>query len=227
MSDSLDKLQALLLDHSPDYAAFRTQIAEFQKNLADEALAKSQALIRLSRALQGLEEKRAGTSDIAVLLRQVIRAYNHRLQIKRDLWQLLSSRERETGLRVTDDSDPNTVELQATPWRPMWLPGTEWTEIDQLKQRRFDTPAVGTGLLYALTEKTSKPFIHYQSEAQKIAVETSLFAPPGSTTLITLPTGGGKSLCIVLSAWLESGGGRIKGGTTLVVVPTVSLAYDQ
>jgi ATP-dependent DNA helicase RecQ len=227
MSDLIGKLQALLLDPSPNYAAFRTQIAEMQKNLSGEKLARSHTLIRLSLALQGLEEKRAGTSDIAVLLRQVIRAYNHRLRIKRELWQLLSSREEEIGLRVTDNTGPGAVELQATSWKPNWLPDTEYYEIDQLRQRRVDTPAVGTGLLYAMTRRTDRPFIHYQSEAQKIAVETSLFAPAGSITLITLPTGGGKSMCVVLPAWLESDGGRLKGGTTLVVVPTVSLAYDQ
>lgn len=227
MNNSVDKLQALLLDHSPNYAAFRVYLTDIQKNLAYESLAKSSALLRLSIALQELEEKRAGTADIAVLLRQVIRAYKRRLRVKRALWQLLSSHEQETGLRVTDDTDPDTVELQATSWQPFWLPDTHIVEIDQLQQRRFDTPAVGTGLLYALTQETSQPFIHYKSDAQKIAVETSLFMPPGATTLITLPTGDGKSMCITLPAWFDSQGGRIKGGTTLVVVPTVSLAYDQ
>jgi superfamily II DNA/RNA helicase len=227
MSDRLDRLQALLLDQNPNYAAFRAQIAEVQERLTGEALAKTCALVRLSLALQGLEEKRAGTSDVAVLLRQVIRAYHCRLQVKRDLWKVISSREQETGLWAIDVVGPNVVELQAIPWKPAWLPDTETNEIDQLEQRRFDTPAIGTGLLCALTKETDEPFIHYQSEAQKMAVETSLFALPGSTMLITLPTGGGKSLCTILPAWVESGGGRVKGGTTLVVVPTISLAYDQ
>ncbi|MGU3656009.1 protein DpdF [Methylobacterium fujisawaense] len=60
----------------------------------------------------------------------------------------------------------------------------------------------------------------WQSLAQKEAAWTALTAPPGSTTLVGLPTGAGKSLVFQLLALRST-------GLTVVVVPTVALAIDQ
>ena len=70
-------------------------------------------------------------------------------------------------------------------------------------------------LIYQLTG-----FTHFKSWAQKIAVYGALNTPDGYTTLVSLPTGGGKSLITQSLAYQ-------KGGLTIVVVPTVSLAMDQ
>lgn len=60
----------------------------------------------------------------------------------------------------------------------------------------------------------------YRSLEQKLAVHSALKLPNDYTLMISLPTGGGKSLITQLLAAVEE-------KLTLVVVPTVSLAKDQ
>lgn len=62
---------------------------------------------------------------------------------------------------------------------------------------------------------------YYKTLAQKIAVSGALNMPDGYTALISLPTGGGKSLITQAMAYQKD------NGLTIVVVPTVSLALDQ
>lgn len=60
----------------------------------------------------------------------------------------------------------------------------------------------------------------FKSEQQKFCVYGALNTPNGYTTLIALPTGGGKSLITQSIAYQ-------KDGLTIVIIPTVSLAIDQ
>lgn len=55
---------------------------------------------------------------------------------------------------------------------------------------------------------------------QKLAVYGALNAPEGYTVLISLQTGGGKSLVTQTISYQ-------KDGLTIVIVPTISLAIDQ
>ena len=63
-------------------------------------------------------------------------------------------------------------------------------------------------------------FKYFKSLEQKLCVYGALRTPLGFTSLISMPTGGGKSLVTQLLAYE-------KKGLTIVVVPTVSLAIDQ
>ena len=63
-------------------------------------------------------------------------------------------------------------------------------------------------------------YTHFKTLDQKIAVYGALNTPDGYTSLISLPTGGGKSLVTQTISYQ-------KDGLTIVVVPTVSLALDQ
>lgn len=63
-------------------------------------------------------------------------------------------------------------------------------------------------------------FVTYRSLEQKLAVHSALVLPDNHTLILSLPTGGGKSLVTQLLAAVEE-------KLTLVVVPTVSLASDQ
>ena len=70
-------------------------------------------------------------------------------------------------------------------------------------------------LIYSVTG-----FRQFKTMAQKLAVYGALNTPEGYTTLVSLPTGGGKSLITQMVAYQSD-------GLTIVVVPTVSLADDQ
>ena len=76
-------------------------------------------------------------------------------------------------------------------------------------------PSYGDDYLYRFTV-----FKNYRSLEQKVAVHSSINLPNNHTLMISLPTGGGKSLVTQLLAASEM---RL----TLVIVPTVSLAKDQ
>jgi ATP-dependent DNA helicase RecQ len=221
MNHYFDALQKLLLAENPDFRDFQRHLKKKQQQLANVELAQSHLLLRTAMVWRAFLEDRAGTGDLAVLLRQVMRVFAEELLLTQTTWQQLVRHQHDMSLRVVDENEQR-VRLRALSWESAWLTGTK--DIDRLVGRRPDTSVPGDGLLYALSKGQ---FGTYRSAAQKTAVAASLFAPPGSTTLITLPTGGGKSLCVLLPAWFESHGGRRKGGTTLVIVPTVALAYDQ
>lgn len=63
-------------------------------------------------------------------------------------------------------------------------------------------------------------FDKFKSEEQKLCVMGSLRAPAGSSVLVSMSTGGGKSLVTQTVAFQEQ-------GLTIVIVPTVSLMIDQ
>jgi superfamily II DNA/RNA helicase len=220
MIDCADDLQSRLLASDPDYAGFAAGWRACP--LSNEARAISRPLVRLALALHDFTDGRAGTADLAVLLRQAIRTCQRSFTLPLSLWQLITNQAPLTGLRPITGLETGLVEVKAESWRPVWLPGAE--SIDCLNRRRSDIPALGDGLLYAFS---GKQWTGYQSAAQKACIAACLFAPPGQTTLVTLPTGAGKSLCALLPAWHSSQGGRIKGGSTIVIMPTVSLALDQ
>ncbi len=69
--------------------------------------------------------------------------------------------------------------------------------------------------IYQLTK-----YKRFKSLEQKLAVFGALNTPEGYTTLVSLPTGGGKSLITQTMAYQQN-------GLTIVIVPTVSLAIDQ
>lgn len=69
--------------------------------------------------------------------------------------------------------------------------------------------------IYQLTR-----FSSFKSMAQKLAIYGALNTPDGYTTMVSLPTGGGKSLVTQTLSYQRP-------GLTIIIVPTISLAIDQ
>ena len=86
--------------------------------------------------------------------------------------------------------------------------------ISSNESSKKDYNLMTDSLIYSVTG-----FKYFKSMLQKLAVYGALNTPDGYTTLVSLPTGGGKSLITQMLAYQSD-------GLTVVVVPTVSLADD-
>jgi hypothetical protein len=121
--------------------------------------------------------------------------------------------------------DGDSVRIVADEWRPDWLvyhddeQGPEASLFERSPRRR-DAFAMGDPGLSLLGLRD------YQSEAQREAVRAVECAAVGSTVIVNLPTGSGKTNCALLPALRplpDAGGLR---GVTPIIVPTVALALD-
>lgn len=148
-------------------------------------------------------------ADQAVLLRQLARWQRGFIgPVPHEFAALLD----RAGVIVGEDGW-----LHAQPFRPAWLDqdplGPEGVDPrPELRRREESLPS--ERWLQAIG------YPRWQSQAQKEAVWSVLDAPAGSSTLVALPTGSGKSLCFQVLPYFGA-------GLTVVVVPTVALAMDQ
>jgi ATP-dependent DNA helicase RecQ len=183
-------------------------------------------LVQALRVRSFGEPTSVGDGDIAGLLRHLLARERAKYSnaeptlvlAKSSLWPSLEALE-AAGLSVSTTDAYWT--LRVVPWRPSWLASTESYEpgaaaIAEIA-RRANEPVRGDPFL-SIVERTQ-----YRSLAQREAVRAVVSMPPGSTLLVNLPTGAGKSLCAHVPALLE---GR-KGRLTVIVVPTTALAIDQ
>jgi ATP-dependent DNA helicase RecQ len=181
------------------------------------------------RLLQLLVGMRNGTmhpqsADIASLVRHVLRKES--IQSKqvtrmhlplgtapwpdRTTWS-------EHGCEVIESNNPKQCLVEATEWQPDWLVDAPFAAVEEEKQRRTPCrvktdPAVED----ALGVK------YYLSEEQADVVRSVVLSPFGSVSIVALPTGAGKSLVGLAAASIGP-----SPGVSVVVVPTIALAYDQ
>jgi len=112
--------------------------------------------------------------------------------------------------------------LSVKPYNPEWINSTNNSHM-----KFIDNPPVkcipnekikAEGWLTSLGSNTD--FEYWNSNAQREACFFALRAKKGSTNLIGLPTGSGKSLTFQLLT-------RFSSGLNLIIVPTTALAIDQ
>jgi ATP-dependent DNA helicase RecQ len=113
----------------------------------------------------------------------------------------------------------------ANPWTPTWLANPQNCGVGDPSHarstRRYD-PSVSADPIFS----DILGFTNYQSAAQCEAVRGVLTAPPGSTVIINLPTGSGKTACGILPALLAFEEDPDLIGTTPFITPTIALALD-
>jgi len=101
---------------------------------------------------------------------------------------------------------------------PIWFKDDSFVEqVYDLKRGDSDSDEISVA---DEVLKLKTVYQQYKSFEQKSALYSAINLPLGNTLLISLPTGGGKSLITQMLAAVDE-------GLTLVVVPTVALAIDQ
>ena len=197
---------------------------------------------RISTALNSAICRRDGSADAAVLLRQVLRCDDVRRGESafgggdKDDSLVVSARLDVPHSAVFSSdfpwgdfglvSEPRSLamtRIRAVPWKPWWLdcesvPAVDHDVSNQRVVRR-DESVHGDPFLLHIDENFSR----YRTPGQRAAVRSALLATPGSTLVVNLPTGGGKTLAMLAPAINASNDNSV----SVIVVPTVALALDQ
>ena len=197
---------------------------------------------RVSGALQSASNGSGGSADAAVLLRQVLRCDDVRRNAggpgdgvdaeprATNAWlDVPHSRSFPPNYGWSDfglDAHPRSgasTRIRAAPWMPRWLDCHSGLAVDHdvsdLRVVRRDESVCGDPFLSLIDED----FTTYRTPGQRAAVRSALIASAGSTLVVNLPTGGGKTLAMLAPAVTASASGSV----SVVVVPTVTLAIDQ
>lgn len=191
-------------------------------------LAADPLLARIANSLcqQVVASESVGAADLAALLRQgmlrckLVHGEEGRLRVPiragwpdRAVWAQFRCKTVPVG--------SGELHVHPMPWQPTWLERAGWRIVEDAiaeRLRRTDRRVPGDPHLHALVG-----WDKYVSPGQREAVRAAYLMKPGSTLVVNLPTGAGKSLAFQLPAlsWAR------QAGLALVVVPTVALARDQ
>ncbi|MFM8856500.1 MAG: protein DpdF [Actinomycetota bacterium] len=196
--------------------------AEFLKFLGGgplPAVLSDDLHLRLGGALN---DPAASALDQAVLVRQLLRRWSLRdsRNVPVELGASISDSIREissvVGLRQRNDGL-----WFADPWRPSWL------EVGGGVPDGAALAGTSEGVRFQSAPLWADPFFEditgfsaYKTPGQRAACRAVMTTPEGSTIIAMLPTGSGKTeIALCLSQ-------RGRFGVTVIVVPTVALAYD-
>ncbi len=209
----LRELQTLVLD--PD-------LSRRPENHDDPLLA------RIRHALISIAERPddVGPSDLAALLRQAtLRCHLSRDEAAELRVPNVRPWPDERTWRVFHCSvspiERNYFLIRPERWEPAWLDATAPQVVDDAIAeipRRRARAVPGDPCLNEYTGLTE-----YFSPGQRDAVRGAFLMPTGTTLIINLPTGAGKTLAFQLPSLVWAS----EGALSIVIVPTIALARDQ
>lgn len=166
---------------------------------------------RLSKFVKMYRARRISKDDLLISLRNYLLVFQTSVHLPEDI----DIQDNPYGLRT---------DSEGLCYATLNLPDYMNTDIikqgfmeDYIEPQKDERYFLGvTPNIYRLTG-----FKKFKSIRQKLAVNGALNMLEGYTALVSLPTGGGKSLITQTMAYQK------KDGLTITVVPTVSLAMDQ
>lgn len=166
---------------------------------------------RLSKFIKMYRTRRISKDDLLISLRNYLLVFQTSVRLPEDV----DIQDNPYGLR-TDSEGLCYATLNLPDYMNTDIIKQGFMEhyIEPQKDERYFLGV--TPNIYRLTG-----FQKFKSIRQKLAVNGALNMPEGYTALVSLPTGGGKSLITQTMAYQK------KDGLTITVVPTVSLAMDQ
>jgi len=189
---------------------------------------------RLRRALAAMLEgdREVGKGDLTGLLRQYLRLYQinkrvpiHREKIPKEAPWPNEVDYRAVGFGVTDLGDRYRIKVSS--WEPEWLDGLEegMDPLEAVFKGEYRLPPDSDdSLKMDLALRNFLEFENYKSDGQKTALRAAFIMPPGSTLVVNLPTGSGKSLVAYAPVLFAA---RKRRKVSVFIVPTVALALDQ
>ena len=195
-------------------------IAELEKNLSDtstllkiQEAARSRYVIGFIRRVDQFVCNKASATDLCLNIRDIVLVLG-RVKLTEKTYNAV----REYGAEF-DLICENDLQVSCLHHIPDWLEPHQYIKDVYALRHNDDIELECTSSGDAILA-THTVFKAYKSFEQKVAVHTALNLPNGYTLLISLPTGGGKSLVTQLLA-------SVSEGLTVVIVPTVALALDQ
>lgn len=166
---------------------------------------------RLSKFVKMYRTRRISKDDLLISLRNYLLVFQTSVRLPEDV----DIQDNPYGLR-TDSEGLCYATLNLPDYMNTHIIKQGFME-DHIEPQKNERYFLGvTPNIYRLTG-----FQKFKSIRQKLAVNGALNMPEGYTALVSLPTGGGKSLITQTMAYQK------KDGLTITVVPTVSLAMDQ
>lgn len=186
---------------------------------------------RLRDALVALPSGGAGWHDVAALIRQVLLEHQARhgttarMTVPAEAPFPMGEQWANAGCRAIP-AGAGKLSVAAEPWHPP--AGTDEfaasvaEDIRRVYRGEETTPQSCPGDPF-WTEALGPRFTSYKSLGQRQAARTVMLAPPGSTSIICLPTGQGKTEVALAPALFAS---RFSG-VSVLVVPTIVLAFDH
>lgn len=195
-------------------------IAELEKLLVDtstlpklQEAARARYVIGFIRRAEQFKRGEASGKDLCLNIRDMVLVLG-RVKLTETLHHAV--REFGSEFDLICESD---FHVSCTLNTPEWIEPRDYVrDVYALKPSDsvdLDSSSAGDATLSNYTS-----FRTYKNFEQKLAVHSALNLPHGDTLLISLPTGGGKSLVTQLLA-------SSSVGLTVVIVPTVALALDQ
>jgi ATP-dependent DNA helicase RecQ len=175
--------------------------------------------------LLAAQEGAVGPRDIVALVRQVLRYESESHGVDQHLLVPMGSPwpSPQDWVQASCAASPagDRLLISARPWRPSWAANSAVGGAAEGAVRR--RPDLRVDADPFLAETLGPKFTTYSSGAQKQATRAVLTAGSAATVIVNLPTGSGKSAVAIAPALLQSR----TAGTSVLVVPTTSLALDQ